>query len=114
MVILGMKKHWQMLWMKNRTVPFSWWSFSLEGLSPWLPLQSSSPARVVLAGQALEVPSHTPELNDEDRQNLLDALSCFYDFSGSKPSSSGELRDAWDRAQSMQDECRKIYWPSLD
>jgi len=64
--------------------------------------------------KALEVPSHTPELNDEDRQNLLDALCCFYDFSGSKPSSSGELRDAWDRAQSMQDACRRIYWPSWD
>ena len=59
----------------------------------------------------LEVFVETRSINDEDRRHLLDVLCCFYDFRGNKPSNTGELRDAWIRAQEKQNELRQIYWP---
>ena len=59
-------------------------------------LSLSEPGLVL---QALQVPEDTPSISDEDRQHLLDVLCCFYDFSNNKPSNTGALRDAWNRAQ---------------
>ena len=49
----------------------------------------------------------------DHRAHLLDVLCCFYDFSGNKPSNTGELRDAWIRAQEKQNEYCRIYWPLI-
>ncbi len=65
-----------------------------------------------LVFNALEVPLHTPSISDADRQHLLDMLCCFYDFSKNKPSTTGELRDAWNKARETQNYFRKIYWPT--
>ena len=64
--------------------------------------------------KALEAPASTPVLSNEDRQAILDVLCCFYDFSNNKPSKTGDLRDAWYKAQSTQDEMREIYWPTSE
>ena len=61
---------------------------------------------------ALAVPASTPVITDIDRQAILDVLCCFYDFSGNKPSSNCDLKDAWERAQETPDEMRQMYWPT--
>ena len=60
------------------------------------------------------MPLDTPVISDVDRQALLDVLCCFYDFSNSRPTSNGELRDAWNNAIASQPENRRIYWPDYE
>ena len=43
--------------------------------------------------KALEIPTDTPVISDVARQNLLDVLCCFYDFSRNEPKNNNELRD---------------------
>ena len=80
-----------------------------KGLMPFCEhaaLYLSAPGLVY---KALEVPPDTPVLSDVDRQAILDALCCFYDFSKVKPSNKGGLMDAWNKAVDSQPEWRRIY-----
>ena len=61
--------------------------------------------------KALDVPEDTPVLCDQDRQQLLDVLCCFYDLSNNQPANKGVLWKVWGQAVSRQDGLRKFYWP---
>ena len=82
-----------------------------RGLKPYCENNALSLGNPGCVYKALHVPSDTPVISDVDRQQILDALCCFYDFGNVKPSSKGELMDAWNRAVASQPEWRRIYWP---
>jgi len=60
--------------------------------------------------KALNVPADTTVLSDDDREGLLDVLCCFYDFTKNKPTSNGELQQAWVKAVKTQKALGQFYW----
>ncbi len=85
---------------------------NLRGLYPYCENPALSLSEPGLVYKALHVPDGTPVIKDDDRQELLDMLTCFYDFSQCRPANSGELMQAWRRAHDVQSEMRRIYWPA--
>ena len=78
--------------------------------SEWRSLSLSQPGIVYNALQASET---TPVISDEDRQSVLDALVCFYNFADNKPKNKGELRDAWVKVIQTQEAQRPIHFRSF-
>jgi hypothetical protein len=60
--------------------------------------------------KALSVPADTTVLSDDDREGLLDVLCCFYDFTENKPTSNGDLQQAWFKAVKTQQDLGQFYW----
>ena len=83
-----------------------------KGLHPYCEHRSLSLSQPGIVYNALQASETTPVISDEDRQSVLDALVCFYNFANNKPKKKGELRDAWEKAIRTQDEKRPIYWKS--
>ena len=63
---------------------------------------------------AMVVNESTPVITDDDRQRLLDVLTCFYDLTEVKPKNAGALMNAWKKAEAKQSEMRRLYWPAAE
>ena len=84
-----------------------------KGLFPYSEWRSLSLSQPGIVYNALQASETTPVISDEDRQSVLDALVCFYNFEGNRPRNKGELRDAWVKVIQTQEAQRPIHFRSF-
>ena len=84
-----------------------------KGLYPYGEHRSLSLSQPGIVYNALQASETTPVISDEDRQSVLDALVCFYNFAGNKPRNNGELMKAWVKVILTQEAQRPIHFRSF-
>ena len=80
-----------------------------KGCFPYHELGSLSLSRPGIVYKSVWVPPDATAISEKKREEILDALVCFYDMEDCKPANNGELMAAWITARRTQTKMRHIY-----